>query len=682
GTALSGRFHARVTWLDARGRPLAGGKTARGAGERPYPLAFIARAPEATWQRAVFVSSYENPAGDEAPAGAAFARIAFLLQGPGRVDIDSVRFSYARRNLALSERLDRYRTQDDDALGRVTPTPRSLAERGPEISFRRLCLRHAGDPPAGLAERIKAFEERLNALGATLVRSGKGTARTGACDLTLALARADDKRVAGLREEARTLPPEGYLIHTHAGPDGPPVLYGVGADNAGVVYALETLRQLLRPGAEGAAALRAVEVRDWPAFHGRSLAAWEPGVRGLRTIVAASRWITGVKLNRLYLNYPLRSSRWWQPPDAYRGLVAGLGRHAARTGLYDLGVLVNPYVQRSEPEITDTFQISRPEDVDILWSEIARAADAGAKIVMLCLDDFLPARSGRRFAYYLEDARDRSRFKSLAEAHLWLVDTLRARLRARAPGVRLVLVPPWYNERFREEGGSEATRYMRDIGRALPEDVGLVWTGPTVRSRIVDDVSTAGFSGAAGGRPLLLWDNSVWELELSPYYAGSPDRADLVSLFEPFQIETENLSATSFRGEFYFNGSSGGRFLAKAMTLADFLWNPGAYDPDRSIWRAMVARWGRDTAGLLLDWDTAYWQERVWINRLAAGSGKPSRTLLENLRAAGARHAALWKAVRIALAGKHETLRRELEAWVDAQQALREKARGIAPAKP
>ncbi len=685
GMVLADRFRTRITWLDKNRRPLPQAEDGQAGYERRYPMAFLHKAPEAAWQRAVFVSSYEDPTGDEAPAGAAYARIGFLLEGPGRVEIDDVRFAYSRRNLRLSERVANYRDLDMDALGRVIPTPRHLAERGPEISFRRLCVSHPGTPPPGLADRLKAFEARLRELGATMIRTGDGGGEPGECDLSFHLVSADRKSAAWMVDivnEARDLPPEGYVIHTRTGSDGRPALTAAGADGAGLVYALETVRQLLRPAPSGVAALRATEVRDWPSFRGRSLAAWEPGVPGMRTIMEASHWIVGIKLNRLYLNYPLRTPRWWQPPDTYRALVQGLGERASRTGLYELGVLLNPYAQHSEPEITDTFQISRREDVEILLSEITQTVEAGARVVMLCLDDFVPSRKGYRFAYYLDDPQDRRRFASLAEAHLWLIDRLRTRLRAIAPEAILVIVPPWYNERFRASGGNDAERYMRAMAQGLPPDVGVVWTGPTVRSRIVDDMSTAGFSGSIGGRSLLLWDNSVWELELSRHYAGSPDRAGVVSLFEPFHINADDLSASSFRGEFYFNGSSGGRFLAKAMTLADYLWNPEAYDPDLSIWRAMVFQWGRERAGLLLDWDTAYWQERSWINRLAASGGKPRKETLAQLRKARAKSSALWEAVERALGRRNATLRGELETWVQEQEARLREAREIAASNP
>ncbi|MDP3939239.1 MAG: beta-N-acetylglucosaminidase domain-containing protein [Deltaproteobacteria bacterium] len=675
---MAERFRVRVEWLDAQRRPIAGL-----SGDRPYPLAFLKSAGTSAWRRAGFVSSYENPAGDEAPSGATFARVRFTLAGPGIVEIDDVRFSYSARNLTLEERIAPYRALDDDALGRVVPTPRNLAEHGPSLAIRRLCLHAPEPPPAGFAARVAEFEERLRELGAVLITPGsKGEAPAG-CDATLRFARADGKVPAVLAATAAAalrLGPEGYALRSRTLEPRGLSIEAAGADGPGAIYALETLRQLLRPADEGGAALRAVDGTDWPAFRGRSLAAWEPGILGARSILSASRWMVGLKLNRLYLNYPLRTPRWWEPPRLYRALLEDIGERAMETQLYQLGILLNPYAQRSESGITDTFQISRKEDVDILLSEIDQSLEAGARIVMLCLDDFLPATVENPFAYHLDDAHDRARFPSLAAAHLWLIDQVRQRVRA-SQGAMLVIVPPWYNDQFRERGGAEADAYMTALGRELPPDVVLAWTGPTVRSRIVDGTSAAGFADTVGGRPLILWDNSVWELELSPHYAGSPDRAAKASLFEPFFIEAEDLPASSFEGEFYFNGSTGGRFLAKAMTLADYLWNPEAYDADRSMWRAMVRRWGAETAGLILDWDSAYWKERLWINRLAAVDGAPESGLLRDLEGARATSAERWRALRAALVGKDHELIRELEGWVKEQAARFAEARIMKPAR-
>jgi hypothetical protein len=168
----------------------------------------------------------------------------------------------------------------------------------------------------------------------------------------------------------------------------------------------------------------------------------------------------------------------------------------------------------------------------------------------------------------------------------------------------------------------------------------------------------------------------MWELELSPLYAGSPERARLVSLFEPYAIESDNLLDTTFDGEFYFNSSSGGRYVAKAMTLAEYLWNPDAYDPDRSIWRAMISLWGRETASLLIDWDAAYWNERLWINRLMEARGKTRTSVLASLSGARKTSSERWKTLKAALGEQDNDLIADLEVWVKEQAARDARARG------
>ncbi len=683
GRRVAHRFRIRVTWLDARKErilpdTLAARRHTFSIDSKPFPLLFLRSAEETPWRRAVFVSGYDDPAYDEAPPGTAFARITFELRGPGRADIDDVRLTYSRRNFTLLERIAPYRDLEGDRLGRVIPTPKHLEQRGDEIPIRKLCLSLPAAVPAGLEDRLRNLEEKIERLGASSVRLGSPGQEGPACDLPIALTGpAAGAAVQGgdAPGRAAALGAEAYVLETRRDGNGRPIIEAAGSDGRGLVYAVETLRQLLRPSPGGGAALRAVEARDWPTFRGRSLAGWEPGPSGSRVIEEASRWMVGVKLNRLYLNYSLRTSRWWEAPPLYGRLVATLGRRALRTGHYDLGILVNPYAHRADPEITDTFQISRKEDVEILWEQIDGTLGAGARIIMLCMDDFTPQREGKPYAYALTDPQDRKRFESLAHAHLELVRDLYRRLEGRREETTLMFVPPWYNAVFEERGGRLAEEYLERLGDQIPRDVGIAWTGPTVRSRIVDAVTFERYSSSVGGRPLVLWDNSMWELELSPHYAFSPRRARAVSLFEPFALEAEELSRGSFRGEFFLNSSSGGRYVAKAMTVAEFLWNPEGYDPDRTIWRAMVDVWGPANAALILEWDAAYWDERLWINRLAEASGPSRQEVLSRLATAQAREAERWKPLRAVLQRRDAVLLAELESWKRDQEALLEKAK-------
>ena len=679
GERVSDRFRVSITWLDARGAPIvvppvsAFGRTLR-AGERSFPLFFLREADRIPWRRATFLASYVDPSGNEAPEGTSRARIRFVLEGPGEAGLDDCRFAYGRHNFSLAERIAPYRSLNDDALGRVIPSPKLIEERGGILSIRTLCLRTSRIPPAGLAERLRVFDARLQTFGARLAQAkprGKTT-----CDAALALPdpnRKSSAEAADLLRRARALGPEAYVIETRTDPQGRPVFIAAGADAAGTVYAVETLRQLLRPSGLGQAGLRAVTVRDWPTFHGRPISEGSPDRPGIRHAVQASHWMAGVKLNRLYLNYPLMTPRWWEAPAPYQKLVEVLGRRAQRTGLYRLGVLLNPYFQRADATINDTFQISLKEDRGILWARIRDALDRGARVIVLCLDDYTPSYGRDRLEYALTDPADRDRFGTLARAHAALVRDLHGRIRRYAPGVTLLFVPPWYNEAFREMGGGVAEDYLQDVGRMFPRDVGLVWTGPSVRSLTVDEVALHRFARSIGARPIVLWDNTLYALELNPHFAMSPRRAVRASWLAPFEGKGEALAASSFGGEVYVNGSSGGRYVLKAMTVADFLWNPEAYDPDRSLWRAMVARLGRKGAERLLAWDAASWEARGELARAASAGDRSPPADRARFAQARAQARARWAELAEVLRGRDDELLEDLSTLAHKEEARWEK---------
>ncbi len=694
GERVSDRLRVRVTWLDRshvplQASPLRGPGRMFQAGERPYPLFFLRDAMAFPWRRAVFLSSYNDPSQEDAPEGAAFARISFTLRGPGVVWLDDVQFQYSRRNFTLAERLAPWRLIDDDALGRVIPAPRVMSERDPVVTLRRFCLVLPARVPPGLSERLGRFEDRIRTFGATSTRDhldpecdarvivelpGPGVPGEFATHSS-GWSRAGTSRLPG------SLGPEGYVIDTLENTQGPLTFRIRGADARGAAYGIETLRQLLRPAPGGGAGLRAVTVRDWPAFRGRPVSESDQGPVGARRLDEASRWMAELKLNRLYLNYPLMTARWWEPPRVYTELLEALGARARTTGLFTLGVLVNPYFQRSDPAIADTFEISRPEDVGLLWRGVRRALDAGARVVMLCTDDFTPSWGHNRLEYALTEPRDLRRFGSLAAAHVRLARDLDARIRAHAPGAAFLFVPPWYNEMFREMGGGFSEDYLEDIGRGFPRDTGFVWTGPAVRSLAVDGVSLERFSRSVGGRPIVLWDNTLYALEVGGWYGESPLRARLASFFEPFAIDAQGLEGVSHDAEIYVNGQSGGRYRVKMATVADYLWNPKAYDPDRSLWRAMVARWGRDDAARVVAWDAAYWEERLWINRLAWSRGRLPEDGRARLAEARARSSERWNALVRALQGRDADLLEDLAGTVREQEARLREAAGLAADK-
>ena len=150
-----------------------------------------------------------------------------------------------------------------------------------------------------------------------------------------------------------------------------------------------------------------------------------------------------------------------------------------------------------------------PADREALTGKLQPLLDLGVDWFVLALDD-IPPRAGL--------AGDQ------ADLATWLLDALRKR----EPGVRLTFVPTEYV-------GTRPSPYLHELDAGLPDDLDVMWTGPTVCSPRITAEDARGWRAALGGRPLLLWDNypvndgaMSRELHLGPYRGRAPDITDVV----------------------------------------------------------------------------------------------------------------------------------------------------------
>jgi hyaluronoglucosaminidase len=163
---------------------------------------------------------------------------------------------------------------------------------------------------------------------------------------------------------------------------------------------------------------------------------------------------------------PVHRERWRDPWPA--DVLAGFARVAGEPGVR-LGVGLSPGLDidaRSEADRTT------------LADKALGAVDAGAALVVLCLDD-IPDRPG------------------LGEDHAALTTDLWARIDGRAG---LALVPTHYV-------GSRSTPYLSALATGVPDEVPIGWTGDAVVNDRITAEQAAERAAALGGRAPLLWDN-------------------------------------------------------------------------------------------------------------------------------------------------------------------------------
>jgi hyaluronoglucosaminidase len=200
-------------------------------------------------------------------------------------------------------------------------------------------------------------------------------------------------------------------------------------------------------------------------------------------------------------------------------------------------------------------------DREALVEKLAPLLDIGVSWVVLALDD-IPNRPGLA--------------AEQADLATWLLDALRRR----RAGLHLTLVPTEYV-------GTRPTPYLDGLAGALPPEVDVMWTGPTVCSPVIRAADARAWATALADRRPLLWDNypvndgtMTRSLHLGPYRgreAGLTDELDGVLCNPMLQAHASQVPLA---------------------TAADFLTRPEEYDPDESWSRAIVAVGGSRAAAL------------------------------------------------------------------------------------
>lgn len=136
------------------------------------------------------------------------------------------------------------------------------------------------------------------------------------------------------------------------------------------------------------------------------------------------------------------------------------------------------------------MRYAEPADRDALLAKLASLYAVGVRDFGLLLDD-IPGD--------LFHPADRARFGETVEAHIDLCRDCFARLRAMDGSVRLVVCPTQYHGKGTED-------YITRLGKALPEDVLLFFTGADICSKELTCREARIFYEATGHKPLY-WDN-------------------------------------------------------------------------------------------------------------------------------------------------------------------------------
>jgi hypothetical protein len=519
--------------------------------------------PEFEWGKIIGKSAdFPFPDGD-IPTNAHYVKIYIGLKGTGTMWIDSVDFSYTRKNFSVEEKMMSYTDTSMQMPLIIIPTPKKMERQESVVFFEPgdtgslpviiipenadITTRKAGNLlQEALSSRVKDSVKKNEKAPVIRIISANH-AKTDNRNLVFILG-----KTSLFPEFQKALPaaeiaghPQGYYIYTPH--DLTHVVFLGGNNSQGIYYAVLSAVQLIdrmKPVFHNA------RIVDYPDFENRYFTLGDlPDQSAAGRYADISAELAACKMNGVF--YTVRKKN-----DLVKGSLLYMYRdNASQHPLFGLGIISQD-----------------------------KTADAGihADRVVYSPRWIMPADSTLCYPAFMN--------LSLSDSSI-------------LPGS--MLIAPVYNNYL-----LDYLQYMNQV-TLNTSSVTRFYSGSSYFSLNTDDADFARYFAYAHSKPAFM-DNSMLTSTDWGQYNGTmpyyPGKLRLFNIIEPFlntgisehldQLDTSmywiNLAATSELD------------VIRLATAADFMWNTRDYDPDHSLWKVLVSRYGVDAARELIHYANQY----------------------------------------------------------------------------
>jgi hypothetical protein len=585
--------------------------------------------------------SYNYPFSEgDIPDRTRYVRLFFGLKGTGSLWLDNIVFQYSKWNFTTLERFKPYFGRQLTLEERIIPTPKSIqkvntvAYYDPKLPESHLAVIVLPENPAS-AERTAAriLQDKISEvlgkvmpgkkrkeIAVRIVEKGFSLDDLFKAKLVLSIGRnkvyqkiQPDLPLQLIRDKK-----QGYVIkaepigNTH-------IVFLIGDTPSANFNAAATAVQLFE---NDKAIYHNAIVVDYPDFLGRSYAfkIWK-NAGELKTDLENMERMSLYKLNKVYVGYIRADNVLFKKNRLYLKGIKEAGRISRTSGVMSLAVMVNPYshftfeasVEKLSPEARYTWTHSSPQSFDNLKDFLKIGLDAGADTVMLLADDFVPHTGKNRKNYSLYTHEDKKRFVNLQNAQAHIINRLKQWIDKEYPGTRFEFCPPWYSNEHIDRSQGKAEVYFKELTYQIPDDVAIIWTGPTIRSLSVDMADLNRYKSLIGRWPMF-WDNTLYARNLETKRYGGyttyyPGKVRMCNLFEPYDTyRPKDFQKYNDDRQVYINADAYSEvYKIKYATVADYLWNAAAYDPELALWKVLSRTYGPALGEALLRFNDAYY---------------------------------------------------------------------------
>ncbi len=509
--------------------------------------------PAFEWGKIIGKSAdFPFPDGD-IPTNAHYVKIYIGLKGTGTMWIDSVDFSYTRKNFSVEERMLKFTDTSHQMPLVIIPTPKKMERLESVIYFEPndsaslpvivipvdadILIRKAASRLQNALSPREIKKKGNNPLIRIITSDQANTINRG---LVFILGKTplypEYQKALPLAEI--TGHPQGYYIFTPH--DNPNTVFLGGNNSEGIYYAVLTAIQLIdgkQPVFHNA------QVIDYPDFENRYFTIGDlPDQSTAVHSALISTTLADYKLNGVFHSAGEKNEVGQGSPfDSYRDKLS-------EQPVFDIGIISGNV--RPDQGIQADRLVFAPR-----W--------------------ILPENSTLCYPGSMNLATD----SSVASQSM--------------------MITPVYNNFLLD--------YLQYMNQSAwnPSSITRFYSGSSFFSLNTDDADFARYIAYTRSNPVFM-DNSMLTSTVWGQYNGAfpyyPGKLRLFNIVEPFmnagiRYHLDRLDKSMY----WINQPAGTEFdIIRLATAADFMWNTHDYDPDYSLWKVLVSRYGEDAARELI----------------------------------------------------------------------------------
>ena len=568
------------------------------------------------WEKVIGKShNYACPEGN-IPNETRYVKIFFGVKGSGTVWIDNIDFHYTKSNFTAFERMQILTDTIYSKHEVIIPAPKviekyeSIIYYKPGDSFKNIPIILVPEKltveTKNAAQLIKLKLEQLfnNLLDSSIQKPKiKIVTRISYRDLQSSKLIFCLGRNVLYRRFKEILPlnkienkPQSYFIYTNS--DIPNLVFLSGNKAIGNYYAATTAVQLFD---NKKFIFHNAKVIDYPDFRNRYYHISTYGeISDISKDIKYSEILAGYKLNGAYISNELSVDS-----SFYKQFMENIGSVYTNNDIFNFKILVAPteffnYINGESGSLSEREMAKRNKyNFSKLKSICETGFNAGASgiayVPYFCVPSEISLCQNSIICNYLNNSKNISR--QILNLDIFIKNVY--------SGKKLEILLPIYNNEYVDYGNGRAEVFLNDMVSRFNNNLSYFWSGNSYHSLNNDNADLERMTSYLN-KALIFWDNSIITRSetgnYSGYYPSYPGKIRLYNLFEPY--DDENIKVILNRtntNQIFFNGRVRSELdLIKFTTVADFSWNSRTYDPDMSLWKVLVSRYGSEAAMVLM----------------------------------------------------------------------------------